>query len=147
MDASLFKFASLTPFHVSIPLLISLLLQNAVYFRRGAHGHRSRDLFWTHQMMNLSDIQVRKSKPGQNKLRQNGNQHKIVSERQLIFSVQAASLMYSNTVSALTLLDWQQNWITLPNLSLSTCHKMFLIQQEALPWQSCNCYIFPGCLI
>lgn len=33
--------------------------------------------------------------------------------------------MYSHTVSALTLLDWQQNWITLPNLSLSTCQKIF----------------------
>lgn len=37
--------------------------------------------------------------------RQNGNQHKTVSERHLILPVQAVLLMYSNTVSALTLLD------------------------------------------
>ena len=117
-DASLSHFASLTPFHFSIPLPSSFLLQNTVYFGRGMRGHRSRDHFWTHQMVSLSHINIRTSKPGHNKLRQNGNQHKIVSERQLIFCVQAVPLMYSNTVSALTLLDWQQNWITL-QISLS----------------------------
>lgn len=58
MDASLFKFASLTPFRLSIPLLSSSLLQNTVYFGRGALGLRSRDLFWTHQVMNLRDSKL-----------------------------------------------------------------------------------------
>lgn len=58
MDASLFKFASLTPFHLSIPLASSSLLQNTVYFGRGVLGLRSRDLFWTHQVMNLRDSKL-----------------------------------------------------------------------------------------
>lgn len=122
MEASLCKFASLTPFYFSIPPSVSLVLQNTVYFRRAPHGHKREDLFSMHQLLNLSDIKIRKSKPSHNKLRQNGNEHRIVFERQLIFSVQALLLIYSNTISAITLLDWQQHWITLPNLSLSTCH-------------------------
>lgn len=89
-----------------------LAAANTVYFRGNctwSREHSSDEPHWH----GGQGIQARSQE------RQNGNQHRTVSEQQLISSMQAVLLMYSNTVPALTLLDWQQNWITLPNLSFN----------------------------
>lgn len=105
MDASLFKFASLTPFPSQHPTRQFLTAAEHGLFWKGCPWTQKQRPFLYTPGDEPQGQQIRKSKPGHNKLRQNGNQHKIVSKRQLIFPVQAVPLMYSNTVSALTLLD------------------------------------------
>jgi len=53
----------------------------------------SKGFFCLHQILHFSDIKVKKSKPSDNKLRQNRNENKVVFEKQLIFPVQALLLI------------------------------------------------------
>lgn len=99
------------PLLIPLPSLCPCCCKHSL-FQRELHMEQRTQQWWTH-WHGGQGIQARSQE------RQNGNQHRTVSEQQLIFSMQAVLLMYSNTVPALTLLDWQQNWITLPNLSFN----------------------------